>query len=280
MSPQHRAFISGRISCRLKVLILGCGFTGSRVHRLLEARGIEVVCTNRRGENSLYLDTKDPASLPGIRQVITPETIVLHSVPVPIAARVFPMNPPARIVYLSTTGVYGATSLVNERTQPAPQTARAMLRAAEEEAVAGGPWQSLILRPAAIYGPGRGIHASMHAGKYQPFGNGSNFVSRIHVDDLAAHAEAALLSDLTGAYPVADEEPCTSREIAEYCAELLSVPMPPVARGDQLAETRRTDRRVDGSAIRRLLALTLRYPNYRAGIEGCLMEEARALSTS
>jgi nucleoside-diphosphate-sugar epimerase len=264
----------------LKALILGCGFTGSRVHRLLEARGIDVLCTNRRGENSLFLDTEDPASLLRVMQVISPETVVLHSVPVSIAARIFPLNPPARIVYLSTTGVYGATRVVNERSQPAPQTASEMLRATEEGAVASGPWQSLILRPAAIYGPGRGIHASMRAGKYQLFGDGFNFVSRIHVDDLAAHAEAALLSDLTGAYPVADEEPCTSHEIAAYCAELLGVPMPPVARAEQLGETRRTDRRVDGSEIRRLLSLTLRYPNYRAGIAGCLAEEARALSTS
>jgi hypothetical protein len=43
-----------------------------------------------------------------------------------------------------------------------------------------------------------------------------NVVSRIHVDDLATHVEAGLLAEVTGVYPVADEESCTSREIAEF----------------------------------------------------------------
>ena len=68
----------------------------------------------------------------------------------------------------------------------------------------------MILRPAAIYGPGRGVHVSMEEGRFRFVGGGDNFVSRIHVDDLAAHVEAALLSDITGAWPVADEHPCTS----------------------------------------------------------------------
>jgi nucleoside-diphosphate-sugar epimerase len=121
----------------------------------------------------------------------------------------------------------------------------------------------------------------MRAGTYKLMGSGENFVSRIHVEDLARHAEAAIVSAATGAYPVADEQPCTSREIAEYCAKLLNLPMPPEVPAELLGETRRADRRVDGSAIRRLLGLTLQYPSYREGIPACLAaEEARAFSTS
>lgn len=170
--------------------------------------------------------------------------------------------------------------MVNETTPIAPRTERELLRATEEREVLEGPWQALVLRPAAIYGPGRGIHASMRVGKYLLMGEGANFVSRIHVDDLARHAEAAMLSELTGAYPVADDAPCTSREIAEYCAHLLNIPLPAAAAPESLGETRRADRRVDGSAIRRLLGLTLQYPTYREGIAACLETEARAFSTS
>jgi nucleoside-diphosphate-sugar epimerase len=257
-----------RISCDVNVLILGCGFTGKRVKHLLSKRGITPICTNRS------------TSLEQAAGSITRETIVLHSVPVPIAASLFPQRPPARIVYLSTTGVYGATPFVDEHTETAPRTTRELARIAEERVVSSGPWTSLILRPAAIYGPGRGIHASMREGTYQLFGDGSNFVSRIHVDDLAFHAETALFSELTGTFPVADEEPSTSQEIAAWCAELLGIPMPLSVTPDQLGETRRADRRVDGSAIRRLLNLKLKYPNYREGIPACLVEEARALSIS
>ena len=82
-------------------------------------------------------------------------------------------------------------------------------------------------------------------------------MSRIHVDDLATHVEAALLSDVTGAYPVADEEPCTPRELAAFCSQILGKPIEP--------RPARSNRRVDGSAIRRALGVTLQYPTYREG---------------
>jgi nucleoside-diphosphate-sugar epimerase len=97
--------------------------------------------------------------------------------------------------------------------------------------------------------------------------SGDNFISRIHVDDLAAICEAALLGDVTGAYPVADDEPCTSGEIAEFCARLLGVPLPT---GPVAAPRIFGDRKVNGRAIRRLLGVELRYPSYRTGIPASL----------
>jgi nucleoside-diphosphate-sugar epimerase len=204
---------------------------------------------------------------------VAPGALVLHSVP-PEGSRGLVEKlggAPARVVYLSTTGVYGAARIVDESTVVAPQTEQHRLRLEEERRVATGPWSSLILRPAAIYGPGRGVHESHKRGACRV---DDNFVSRIHVDDLAAHVEAGLLSDVTGAYPVADEEPCTSREIAEFCARLLELPLPL----DEHAKAYSTSRRVDGSAIRRALGITLRYPSYRVGIPASLY--AAPISTS
>jgi nucleoside-diphosphate-sugar epimerase len=264
-----------------RALILGGGFTGSRTAGLLRARGWEVVCTNRSGIGGLRVDVGDPRTLDQVHDAIDRDTVVLHSIPVPGVMDALLRKPPARVVYLSTTGVYGAAPLVDENTPVGPRTERELLRVAEENSVLSGPWTSMVLRPAAIYGPGRGIHSAMRAGTYKLMGSGENFVSRIHVEDLARHAEAAIVSAATGAYPVADEQPCTSREIAEYCAKLLNLPMPPEVPAELLGETRRADRRVDGSAIRRLLGLTLQYPSYREVIPACLAaEEARAFSTS
>jgi nucleoside-diphosphate-sugar epimerase len=168
------------------------------------------------------------------------------------------------VVYLSTTGVYGAAKAVDESTPVDGSSERARVRLEAEQAIASGAWSTLILRPAAIYGPGRGVQESVRRGTYPP---GENFISRIHVDDLAAVAEAALLSNLTGAYPVADDEPCTSREIAEFCAARLGVPLPA---GPVAAPRIFGDRKVDGRASRRLLGVELRYPSYRTGIPASL----------
>jgi nucleoside-diphosphate-sugar epimerase len=241
----------------LHVLILGCGYTGERVARRFLARGATVTTTNSKTE----------------RFEVAPGALVLHSVP-PEGSRGLVDklgDAPARMVYLSTTGVYGAARIVDESTGVAPQTEQHRLRLEEERRVAAGPWSSLILRPAAIYGPGRGVHESLKQGTCRV---NENFVSRIHVDDLAAHVEAGLLSEVTGAYPVADEEPCTSREIAEFCARLLELPLPL----DEHAKAYSTSRRVDGSAIRRALGITLRYPSYRVGIPASLY--AAPISTS
>jgi nucleoside-diphosphate-sugar epimerase len=177
---------------------------------------------------------------------------------------------PKRVVYLSTTGVYGQQRDVNEHTPPSPRHDNDRQRVEAESAALAGPWQSIVLRPAAIYGPGRGIHESMARGRYRLVGSGDNFVSRIHVDDLAAHIEAALLSDVSGAWPVADEEPCTSSEIARFCADLLTLPVPDSIPAIEAHHTRRADRRVDGSGIRGKLGLGLRYPTYRLGIPASL----------
>lgn len=181
-----------------------------------------------------------------------------------------------RVVYLSTTGVYGATEFVDEKSLVAPRNDRERARVATEEAVLAGSWEALVLRPAAIYGPGRGVHVAMRAGNYRMLGDGGNFISRVHVEDLAAVAEAAVLSDLTGAYPVADLSPCPAREIAEYCAGLLGLAAPVASAKELVPETRRTNRRVDGRAVFERLGVAMRYPSYREGIAQALLEENKA----
>ena len=274
-------------------LLIGCGYTGKRVARLLLARGMKVAATARDtsalldlealGATLLPLDVLRRDTVAQLSDQVSPGTRVLISVPtIKAGDQLLDPTPrlvdalgdrPSCVVYLSTTGVYGGTAVVDEHSPVAPLTERQRLRVAAEQAVASGPWESLILRPAAIYGPGRGVHVAMRAGRYKLVGDGSNFVSRIHVDDLAAHAEKALLGELTGAYPVADKRACSSHEIAMFCAELLNLPRPPSVIAEEVSETRRADRRVDGSTIRRLLGIELRYPSYREGIPASLAEE-------
>ncbi len=272
------------------VIILGCGYTGRRVAERLLERHIAVLCTTRtpakledlarRGASVLRLEVLEPATLAEVGRRVPAGARVLHSIPV-IDSERGPFDPTPlllealggsirRLVYLSTTGVYGAAAAVDETTPPAPLGEREQLRLEAERAVGGGDWSWLVLRPAAIYGPGRGVHESIRAGRYRLPGAGDNLVSRIHVEDLAAVAEAALDSDLTGAYPVADLEPCTAREMAEFCARLLGLPLPGSVNPQAVHRSRQVSRRVDGRAILRLLGLRLRYPSYRTGVPAAL----------
>jgi nucleoside-diphosphate-sugar epimerase len=242
-------------------------------------RGARVIGTSRHpdrlrsipGLETIKLDVSEPFSL----DFIPSGALVLHSIPpldednpesIPQALG----DQAARVVYLSTTGVYGDQKDVDASTSPSARHTREQQRLAAETAIGAGPWSSMILRPAAIYGPGRGVHVSMKEGRFRLVGGGDNFVSRIHVDDLAAHVEAALLTDIAGTWPVADDYPCTSREIAAYCSHLLNVPMPDTMDRDHAHPTRRADRRVDGHAVRDKLGIRLAFPSYREGIPASL----------
>ncbi|MEB2361571.1 MAG: NAD(P)H-binding protein [Bryobacterales bacterium] len=263
---------------------MGCGYTGRLAARTLLEKGFRVTATTRNpaklgglaraGVRVVRLEVLELATIAALE--VPQNALVIDSIPPvgdidPTAALVQQLGTrPAKVLYISTTGVYGETRQVNENTRPAPRTDREQLRRQAEAAVEAGPWPSLILRSPAIYGPDRGVHVSIKAGTYRLPGSGLNFISRIHVEDLAAHAVAGLLSSITGAWPVADQEPCTSAEIARYCSELLGLPMPPQSGSDSLHESRRTDRRVNGEAIRRLLDVVLRYPSYREGIRAAV----------
>ena len=275
------------MSCR--ALIIGCGFTAQRTARTLLNAGWEVTATSRSPEKLAALEAAgacllrfDAARDQRLRTLAEGASVLL-SVPTlriggqlfdPTANLVAALNGrPRHLTYLSTTGVYGAAREVDQRTPVSPQTERQQFRARAEEAVLSHGCRALVLRPAAIYGPGRGVHQAMREGRFQVPRDSARLVSRIHVDDLAAIVAEALQQRVEGAYPVADECPATSAEVARYCSELLSRPAPDAVADDRLSETRRADRRVDGSAIRRLLGVCLRYPSYREGIPACIAAE-------
>ncbi|HEY3441463.1 MAG TPA: NAD-dependent epimerase/dehydratase family protein [Paludibaculum sp.] len=261
----------------MRVLILGCGYTGRRAARRICDLGHEVWVTSRSTE-SLRVDGARTVALPELGG-LGPGLRILHSVPLaegpsdptPALLGLLPQGV-ARVVYLSTTSVYGGQHVVDEHSEPAPATPQAHLRVEAERLVQAGPWTSMVLRPAAIYGPGRGAHVSIPNGQFRLLGDGTNYVSRIHVDDLAALAATALLSEEGGAWPVADREPAQSRTVAEFVCHLLGCPMPASASREELHETRQADRKVRGDAVFRLLCLALEYPSFREGIPSALAE--------
>jgi nucleoside-diphosphate-sugar epimerase len=263
------------------VIVLGLGFTGARLAARLLRRGVDVsapVRDIRRFRelanaglqlSELMLDHPEIMLLPRnailahlIPPLPEPENSALRDTILKLA--------PKRVVYVSSTGVYGGRTDVDWDTPAEPNDERGRLRLQEERWIGAGPWTSLILRAAAIYGPGRGVHAAIREGK-TPRGAGSGIASRIHVEDLAAIVEAGLFADLQGAWPVADDVPCSSAEIARWCVKLLQLK---AVKEYEMPGRTISGRKVDGRKIREMLGVDLKYPSWRTGIEASLAEEA------
>lgn len=264
------------------VIVAGLGFTGTRLARGLLERGVEtwapvrgVVRFGNLAEAGLRL-----VEVAGIieERASVPEgaSMALLIPPLPDAENDklrawIRRSKPRRIVYVSSTGVYGDQTDVDAATPARPNDERGVRRIEEERWVSGGPWSNLILRSAAIYGPGRGVHAAVREGRI-PRGADSALVSRVHVDDLAAIIEAGLFSNISGAWPVADEEACPTQEIVRWCFDVAGM-KPPAGGAIATAPPLTQGRKIDGRRVREILGVSLKYPSWRSGVAASLREE-------
>ncbi len=244
------------------VIILGPGFTTRRLAAQLKQSG-----------RAFYTATGHPPRPEGFPQ----GAVLVHSIP-PVeepdqsAIREYIRAvAPDRILYISSTGVYGPQTNVDETTIAAPDDEKGRARLADEEWLVNSGIPTLILRSAAIYGPGRGIHMRLRDGTLTglPRGAGS-VVSRIHVDDLAALLAAGIDSNLTGAWPVADDRPAASSEVIRWYAARIGIELPEIP--GELSVPQR-GRFVDGKKIRELLGVELKYQSWETGIPASEVEQ-------
>jgi nucleoside-diphosphate-sugar epimerase len=172
---------------------------------------------------------------------------------------------PTRLVYVSSTGVYGpgGGAWVDETWPVAPLSASGRARVAAEEALTN----AVTLRVAGIYGPGRGLGDRLRAGTARVVGDGRAHVSRIHVDDLVAAILVAGTSTVTGAINVADDDPAPIGEVADALAARLGVPPPPRVPASgvppEVAAMLTADRRISNRRMKAELGVALRYPSWR-----------------
>ena len=284
------------------VLIVGCGDIGRRVARLYRVRGEAVSGTARRPEraaelaaegiDALLADLDEPASLV---ELPTAGALVFYLAPPPADGVVDPRmtaflsgpataRPPSRIVYVSTSAVYGdcGGAWVTEQRPPAPSTDRGRRRLAAETALLD--WQGatgvpvVILRVPGIYGAGRLPVRRLREGLPVLRAEDSPYTNRIHADDLAAVCVAAAERGRPGAvYNVSDGHPSTMTDYFNRIADLLDLPRPPAV---DMAEARRVlspgmlsflqdSRRLDNRRMCEELGVTLRYPDLETGLRAC-----------
>ncbi len=267
------------------VTILGCGFTGLALARLARAQGRAVRATLRdpsRTEALVALGVEVRAT-----PRLEPEALTdwLDGAGVAVcfppdghtdAALAPCLGRAAGLVYLSSTGVYGARrGLIDASTPAAPDDPRGQLRLAAEALYRAQG--ATVLRAAGIYGPGRGLHLRLLRGDFRAPDDPHKVVSRIHVDDLAALCLAALDAPRVPggtAWPVADEGPTPQAEVIAALCAWMGLPLPPVVAVSEAPPTLRHDRSVDGRAVCRALGVGLRFPTWREGFRHCLDVDA------
>lgn len=252
------------------VVVLGCGYAGSAVARLARARGMSVLSFVRSAERAARLREEgfDVRTHIDASLAVDADThVVIAYPPDPeTEARVVPVLGAASVVYISSTAVYGATTGIVDDTTPIPppnERAQRVLAAESAYRAVG----ATVIRCPAIYGPDRGLHLRIARGEHRIPGDGSSHISRIHVEDLAQLLLAA--RRVRGeTFVVGDRTPATQNEIASWISTEYGVPMPPHVPVEQVHETLRGDRQVDGTRALGVLGVELRYPDYRTGMNG------------
>jgi nucleoside-diphosphate-sugar epimerase len=181
----------------------------------------------------------------------------------------------ARIIYLSTTGVFGVRdgSIVDEDTPAAPWNPQGLARLQSEDAYRHAKVPMCALRLPAIYGPDRGILHSVRNGSYRLIASGENWTNRIHVADLATALERALVAlALPEVLCVSDDLPAQARDVVSFICERDGLPTPPSISEEEAlrsgAYTMLSNQRIINRRLKELLALKLRYPSFREGLYG------------
>ncbi len=185
--------------------------------------------------------------------------------------------------YLSTTGVYGdhQGDWVDEDTPLNPATKRGIARVRAESEWAAIPELPLhIFRLAGIYGPGRGPFAKVRNGTARRIIKPGQVFSRTHVADIAQVLAASIARPNPGAaYNVCDDDPAPPEDVIAHAADLLGLPVPEAEDFDTAEMTPMArsfyaeSKKVRNDRIKTELGVTLRYPDYRAGLAALLAAE-------
>ena len=185
-----------------------------------------------------------------------------------------------RLVYISTSGVYGDCGgrWIDEDAPLQPLSARAQRRLDAERALARWGGDHVILRVPGIYGPGRLPVERLQKRLPVVRAEESPYTNRIHADDLAEAALHAAVHGMRGqAYNISDGNPTTMCDYFTRCAALLGLPPPPQV---SLDEARRLftpamwsfmeeSKRLRNQRMIEQLRFTPRYPDLAHGLGAC-----------
>lgn len=186
---------------------------------------------------------------------------------------------PQRLVYISTSGVYGNCdgALVDETREPHPQTLRATRRVDAERTLTAWCTRTgvalVILRAPGIYAADRLPLAHLRRGLPVLAAEQDVYTNHIHADDLAGMVIAALSAG-SGIYNASDDSEMKMGDYFDLVADRTGLPRPPRVTRDEaeaqispmLLSFMRESRRLVNRRIKDDLGFRLRYPSVFEGV--------------
>ncbi len=265
--------------------MIGHGDVSHRTAALLPG-GVETRAVSRR----LGIDLDRPETLPPLAGWAD---TVLHCAPPPPAGSTDTRTSnllaaleaggilPSRLVYISTSGVYGdcGGAWVDEARPVNPQTARAVRRVdAEERLSAWGRVHDVaivVLRVPGIYAADRLPTARLLQGTPVLDDQDDVYTNHIHADDLATIALRALASDApAGVFNASDDSAMKMGAYFDLVADRFGLPRPPRVSRAAAAQAispamlsfMGESRRLVNTKMKQVLGVRLRYPTVNEGV--------------
>lgn len=234
-----------------------------------------------------------------LEAVVARASHVLHTAPPPAQGRDDPRTAnllraletrsplPRRIVYVSTSGVYGdcGGAEIDETRPVAPASDRARRRVDAERRLSdfgrAHDVRIVVLRAPGIYAADRLPLARLRNGTPVLRDEDDVYTNHVHADDLAAMCAAALTHPgAEGVYNACDDSALKMSAWFDLLADRAGLPRPPrIGRADApgtipapLLSFMSESRRLLNGRIKRDLGIALRYPTVRDGVPASLRD--------
>lgn len=278
-----------------RLLVIGCGDVGLRLVALLRGRYRIFAVTRQAGQADAI---RAAGAAPIVADLDRPETLarlsrlarrIVHLAPPPSEGErdgrtrnLIPFLPrAARMVYVSTTGVYGdcAGEFVHETRTAKPQNARAVRRLDAETRLRAWAAKSgsrlAILRVPGIYAQERLPLERLRNGTPALRAEDDVFTNHIHADDLARIIELALARGTPNRiYHASDDSVMKMGDYFDAVARAYGMPVPPRLPREALRAQvspvllsfMSESRRLDNRRIKEELGVRLRYRDVESAL--------------
>lgn len=282
-----------------KVFTIGCGNIGQRIAGILTNHGVKLKALARSEKSADHLtrlgitpvmgDLDNPSSLDSLS---VEGHLLFYLAPPPATGTTdqrmanflsaISDQPPRRIVYISTSGVYGDRegAWVDETAEPRPESNRAKRRLDAEQQLRHfaehNETEVVILRVGGIFSPEKLPVERIRKGTPVLNEKECGFINRIHADDLADICIAGMKKGKSGeVYNVSDGHPGTMTGYNNAVADTLGLPRPPALTMEEAKEVLTPamlsylteSRRLDNSKMLRELDIELSYPSLERGLQ-------------